>query len=372
MLNSQVSCMLSTSVLIPTYNRAAILSETLLALTQVQRTDTNVQWIIIDNNSNDATRAVVAEFAKKLNLAYLFEPRPGKNRALNQALTQCALGDIVVFTDDDVTPGTDWLSQIARSCLEYPEYSVFRGRIIPQWPVQSEALWAQDRFIQAFGFARHDYGPGVQPYPAGSYPFGPNFWVRREVFRKGFTFDERVGPRPANRIMGSETRFLINLATAGYAMLYYPGAKLRHRIQKAAYSPKAIHRRALSLGRAGIYLSGLPRPRLREKCPAAWVAYLLVKMAYASVLRVCSVASFSEKERLRRAVNALTILGNALESLRAGGSVVTKPPSANRGDSVSNEIRHHPELLPAPEGSEEESPFGLNHHPGMILRNSAK
>ena len=92
------------TVLIPTYNRAKVLGETLEALTRVDRDGIDCSIVVIDNNSNDNTREIAAEYAAKLPLSYLKEVRPGKNCALNKALRECELKDIVVFTDDDVTP----------------------------------------------------------------------------------------------------------------------------------------------------------------------------------------------------------------------------------------------------------------------------
>ena len=114
---------LGITVLIPTYNRARVLGETLEALTRVDRNGIDCSIVVIDNNSTDNTHEIAAEYAAKLPLSYLKETRPGKNCALNKALRECELKDIVVFTDDDVTPTQNWLQE---SFLRYGS-----GRTLP-------------------------------------------------------------------------------------------------------------------------------------------------------------------------------------------------------------------------------------------------
>src|SRR5687768_2828620 len=98
---------LNISILIATHNRAKILRRTMKAMEALVRAGVSVEWVIVDNNSSDETRLVVESFRERLPLRYLFEPRPGKNYALNKALSEVELGDVVVFTDDDVTPNPD-------------------------------------------------------------------------------------------------------------------------------------------------------------------------------------------------------------------------------------------------------------------------
>jgi len=117
------------TVLIPTFNRAKVLSETLEALIRVDRTGIDCSIVVIDNNSSDNTAEVVKEYGTQLPLSYLRETRPGKNCALNKALRECVLKDIVVFTDDDVAPVRNWFQEIVASVRKWPEIAVFGGKV---------------------------------------------------------------------------------------------------------------------------------------------------------------------------------------------------------------------------------------------------
>jgi Glycosyltransferases involved in cell wall biogenesis len=140
------------TVLIATYNRAAVLRQTLQALTCVERTGIDCSIVIVDNNSTDNTREIATEYATKLPLFYLKEVRPGKNCALNKALRECELKDIVVFTDDDVTPTRNWLQEIASSVRKWSRIAVFGGKVEVVWPDNKQPEWAMPEWIMAFGF----------------------------------------------------------------------------------------------------------------------------------------------------------------------------------------------------------------------------
>ena len=170
------------TVLIPTYNRAKVLGETLEALTRVDRNGIDCSIVVIDNNSNDNTREIAAEYAAKLPLSYLKEVRPGKNCALNKALRECELKDIVVFKDDDVTPTPNWLQEIVSSVRKWPDIAVFGGKVEVVWPDNKRPEWAVRDWMMGFGFSlimltakrftRRQITRSAQI-----------FWVRKHVFQ---------------------------------------------------------------------------------------------------------------------------------------------------------------------------------------------
>ena len=75
------------SVVIPTYNRAAELAETLQSLSALEVTE---PWevIVVDNNSTDVTEKTVLDAAARfpVELRYLFEKEQGRSAALNAGI----------------------------------------------------------------------------------------------------------------------------------------------------------------------------------------------------------------------------------------------------------------------------------------------
>jgi len=146
------------TVIIATHNRAAILNETLNSMANIDAEGINAEFVIVDNNSTDNTKEIILNWSKKLNVKYLFEKTPGQNPARNRALSEIESGNIIVFTDDDVVPQTNWFKSILQTTEQWPEYSVFGGKIYPIWPPNIYfPKWAKENAIQSFGFAVHNY-----------------------------------------------------------------------------------------------------------------------------------------------------------------------------------------------------------------------
>lgn len=101
------------SIIVCTKNRADSLKKTLECISRVSVPDgVTAEFLVVDNGSKDDTPLVI-ESSKTLfqdiRLIPLFEPKPGKSRALNRALS-VARGDVILFTDDDVLPPPNWIS----------------------------------------------------------------------------------------------------------------------------------------------------------------------------------------------------------------------------------------------------------------------
>lgn len=319
--NGKMSGGLDISVLMATYNRAEILRETLEAMTQVDREGIDVEIVVIDNNSSDNTREVVESFAARLPVRYLFEPRPGKNCALNHALDVIHLGKLVAFTDDDVRPRTDWFKAILGVADRWPACDVFGGKVYPVWPEGYRPGWTSNARIGRWGFADHkpaDRESLYRPEPC-FFPTGANLWVRRRVFKDGRRYDESIGPRPNNRIMGSEASFLLQLKTEGHDIVYSPEAVVAHVIQRCELTEQYMLKRAYTYGK------GLPHLRSIGAQPPSRNMLRLLKTVCVILLYVVryllSKAHFSRDRRIITGTAAVIGIAYNMEVLRADRKV---------------------------------------------------
>jgi glucosyl-dolichyl phosphate glucuronosyltransferase len=304
------------TVLIPTYNRAAVLSQTLEALTSVERSGIDLNIVIIDNNSSDNTGEVVKAYETRLPLFYLRETRPGKSCALNKALRECALKEIVVFADDDITPTPNWFREIVSSVQKWPGISAFGGKIEPIWPGNKQPDWTTPDWIMAFGFSRHHYAEGEAFYKPPACPFGPNFWVRKGVFQKVPFFDETLiwGPTPRNRIMGDEAGFLMELQRNGFEILYYPKAEVYHRILPTACTLGWLRQRAYTHGRGEIRLHGWHRRDIYARSKILWCMVLAVDECYAALRFLGGLFLRNSMRNCNVTVNAMLRFGQLHET----------------------------------------------------------
>ena len=120
----------SFAVAICTWNRAALLRQTLERLASIPWPAQATELILVDNGSTDDTAAVAASFSGRLPMRIVREAKPGLSNARNRALKE-ATTTHVLFTDDDVLVGDEWLGAFAAAILKYPQAAVLGGPIEP-------------------------------------------------------------------------------------------------------------------------------------------------------------------------------------------------------------------------------------------------
>lgn len=106
--------LLRFSVVIPAFNEAGFLEETLDALAR-QDLGSGYEVIVVDNNSTDETAAIAA----RLGATVVHEPHPGVCWA-RQRGTLAARGEIVVCTDADTVQPPDWLRRLDVCFRDHP------------------------------------------------------------------------------------------------------------------------------------------------------------------------------------------------------------------------------------------------------------
>lgn len=307
------------SILLPTYNRRLVLARTLEDIGRSDMSGLDVEIVVIDSNGPEGLRESLAEFQRKLPIVFLRENRPGKNCALNKALRECRLRDFVVFIDDDISPRADWLQKLVAASARWPTSGVFGARVNIGWPDGKPPAWVKAKWIKVFGFAWHDLGEEDLVYPPDSTPMGGCVWLRRAAFPTMPLFDESIGPRPTNRIMGGEVLFLLRLQRSGVQMTYCPDVQVEHRISASECTIAALRRRAFRCGRGEIRLFGLHRPRYHAFSRVLWTLILLADAAiYSGGRLVLSVAHPASHRRAEFALRAMSRIGRIFESLRLG------------------------------------------------------
>ena|SRR5437870_3326177 len=110
-----------TSIIVPAYNSANVLSECVTAL-KLSACD-NTEIIVVDDGSRDGTALVAAEMGVRLvTLVVNSGPAVARNCGARHAQ-----GEILLFVDADVvlTPGT--LKRIEKTFQEHPEIAAVFG-----------------------------------------------------------------------------------------------------------------------------------------------------------------------------------------------------------------------------------------------------
>jgi glycosyltransferase involved in cell wall biosynthesis len=237
---------LDASILLATFRRAAILRETLAAMSHMVIAGLTWEVVVVDNADDESTRQVCESYGNRIPIRYLVCTNPGKNAALNHGV-HLLRGHLVVLTDDDVRPEDGWLREMVGGARRWPEHVLFGGRVLPEWPGEPPALELDG------DFGRWTYGicdPAFPEGPCHSFlPLGANMAVRRRVFEEGILFNERIGPNGRSYAMGSETDLILRLREIGHQAVFLPAALVRHVIEIGQLDRSWLIHRAFRQGR---------------------------------------------------------------------------------------------------------------------------
>ena len=258
------------TVLLATHNRAESLDRVLDGLHR-QQLPPGLTWevIVVQSACTDDTARTLEAWAHRIPLVPLSEPLPGKGRALNRALDR-ARGDLLVFTDDDISPATDWLATLTGAAERWPAQDIFAGAIMPRYPPGTPELLTGPPYS---GVVFAQFEPEREEGPSTRTPFGPNMAVRRARVA-GQRLRDDIGPRGRSYPIGGETEFLRRLVAQGAGIVHVPAARVEHRVRPDQLSRQYILTRARNFGRGLAKLSpaaptvprlfGVPRYLWRE------------------------------------------------------------------------------------------------------------
>lgn len=216
------------TIIIPTKNRADMLSGLLNSIGQLDAIGRILPEIIVaDNNSHDDTFVHVSSTAKcfPTTIRVLKVTRPGKSAAINDAM-KTATGNVVAFLDDDVMVEKTWLTAV-EEFFRNTDYTVGQGIIRLPAPEKDEpeilALIERYRTIPRLEYR--------QKFKTIHSINGANFFVAREVLDRVGDFNERLGPGAAGT--SEDVDFARRLAKAKIVIGYAPQAIVYHRVERS-------------------------------------------------------------------------------------------------------------------------------------------
>jgi glucosyl-dolichyl phosphate glucuronosyltransferase len=228
------------SAVIATYKRPRLLEGTLAALAAQKVTDP-LGWevVVVDNNSQDGTGAVVAAFAKTVSIpvSCVLESCQGLSHARNRGIA-AAQGSIIAFIDDDVLPAPDWIAQVHQAMERWDAHGV-GGPILPRWEAPPPPTWLTSNQHLMDRLAIMDYPEScVLSYPMRGRPqvWGANMAFRREVFEQVGGFDHERGIVGGKLYRGEEVELINRALQRGCRVVYDPAITVLHRIGRGRMS----------------------------------------------------------------------------------------------------------------------------------------
>jgi glycosyltransferase involved in cell wall biosynthesis len=240
---------MNISVVIPSYNRKALLLRTLAALRA--QTLPALEVIVADNGSSDGSREAAAAAGARVVLEGERGPAAARNRG-----AEAAAGDIIAFLDDDSAPEADWLERMSVFFAEHPEAVGAGGPAVADWEAEPPWYIRSSRKLRSY-LGVFELGDRARPLDS-YYDFliGANCAFRREVFAGGARFASVPVGRPGT----SEDMEFSRRAAAAAPVWYLPELRVRHFIAARKYAPLYIA--------ALVFDCGLKKPFIRRRlCP---------------------------------------------------------------------------------------------------------
>jgi glucosyl-dolichyl phosphate glucuronosyltransferase len=251
------------SLIIPTHNRADSLERTLRSAIALASVTGESEVIVVDNASADRTPRLLREVCATAPdfVRSLREDRLGLHHARHSG-AQAARGDVLVFTDDDVTFHRSFLRNYAKAFSGHPEMAAAGGPVRPIWEAPPPS-W----LLQYIGHARA-FAPLSIMEPFSEFHLGPDGWfygvnmaIRREhLFEVGGFNPEAVGD---NWVGDGETGLNRKLWDRGLLVGYVPDALVYHHIPAERLTVDYLRSRATNDGICSAYT------RFHEHVPSA-------------------------------------------------------------------------------------------------------
>ena len=231
------------SIIISTHNRASALRQTLDELAKVKvAAGWQPELILVNNASSDDTATVLRSVKfENLHARYLYEPKKGKSHALNTALRH-AKGEIILFTDDDVSISEDWLEKMVELFVQDRADAVVGKILLADHLARPWLSRMQKRLLAA----------PDDPSDETVELIGANMGFRRSILSKISGFDPELGPGAIG--FGEETLFSKQLVRAGFKLKFARDAVVVHRPDESRLQRRAWLDTARKMGNKQAYL----------------------------------------------------------------------------------------------------------------------
>ena len=233
------------TVAIPTYNGAQRLPQLIERLRSQIGTE-HFSWriLVIDNNSSDATAAIIKSYQAKhesyqqvplpspqpVPVDYAFEARQGAAFARVSAM-EVATSPWVGFLDDDVIPDLNWVAAAYAFGQSHPQAGAYGGQIHGTFEIDPPENFNRIKSFLAIrerGDSAHRYNPDTLSLPPSAA------WVvQTRAWKDNVSSQPKLGGRAnGSMVQGDDYEPLLHLHRANWEIWYNPAMHVYHQIPK--------------------------------------------------------------------------------------------------------------------------------------------
>jgi len=235
------------SIIICTRNRAESLRCTLESIGKSSVPEGwTVEVLVVDNGSTDQTEQMVRRTNySQMSAKYIREPRVGKGYAYNAGIS-AAIGEVLLFTDDDVRVPTRWIEEMCRPILNGTADAVAGGVVYP-------AEYAAALSKPVISSRRSWFGSTEELDPRQPVSMvGANMAFHRRVLQKVPQFDVELGPGALG--FADESLFSFQLLAAGYKLIGAFDVSAEHHFDLTRLTREGLLDLARKMGRSHAFI----------------------------------------------------------------------------------------------------------------------
>lgn len=236
------------SIIVCTYNRDAYIYKTLECIAKNGVSADDYEIVLIDNNCTDNTVSECRRFQENypnVHYSYFLETNQGLSYARNRGIQE-AKGDYCVFLDDDAYVQPDYLKNLNRNLIQYPDTVAFGGKITPLYESGYEPDWISPRLVPIMSAI--DKGTSIVEFTGNAYPIGANMGFKKQCFNTVGMFNTALGRTKKNMLGGEEKDMFDRIRQENMKILYFPNITVQHVIPKSRTTMDFVRKVAFGVG----------------------------------------------------------------------------------------------------------------------------
>ena len=219
----------SVSIVIPSYNGAALTDACLRALAETLPADFRGEVVVVDDCSTDDTPARLADWPRReprMNVKLLRNPQNSGFLVTCNNGAAAATGDYVILMNNDTLPQRGWLEPLLRTFRDHPDAGAVGCKLVyPDGRLQEAGGVVFDDGSAA-NFGKFEYQLDLPLYNyvrEVDYVTGALIMTPRALFDRLGGLDTRYRP-----IYYEETDYCFRLREQGYKVYYQPQSVVIH------------------------------------------------------------------------------------------------------------------------------------------------
>ncbi|MGF7078029.1 glycosyltransferase [Mucilaginibacter sp. UYCu711] len=283
------------SIIIPTFNRSALLKNTLASIVKQNYVANDFEVIVVDNGSTDDTKNLCSDYSSHIkNFTYCYDNMPGLLTGRHKG-AKVAKGEILAFIDDDVELSTYWLTGINES-FNNTEVSFLTGPCLPKYesppPEWLNYFWDDTPYggKMCTWLSLLDLGnKSITVHP--NYVWGLNFCIRKNVMLQLGGFHPDCIPDNLQQYQGDgETGLTIKAAQREMTAQYNPKVMLYHIVPAHRLTLAYFEKRAFYQGVCNSFTEIRIKNFTTEHTQPAKSSYTIPRRIYRGIKRRLFIA----------------------------------------------------------------------------------